>query len=242
MIEQSYCSPSPEVVHSEMRPISLDSRSMISNVARALLWYTPFRRFMYYRYAYNFTPEQLTFFVQCINETRDVRGDIFELGCATGHTTCFLNRHLQTAGIAKDYYCIDTFGGFTTADVAFEIEKRGKKRADFIGFRNNSLKRFEYTLKQNSCLRTFCVQSDVQQYEFQRPVSFCLLDVDLYQPTISALRKVWAMLSPGGMIVVDDCKPANQFDGALQAYTEFTKSERLPSRYTLDKLGILKKQ
>jgi O-methyltransferase len=242
MIEQSYCSPSPEVVHSEMRSISLDSRSMISNVARALLWYTPFRRFMYYRYAYNFTPEQLTFFVQCINETRDVRGDIFELGCATGHTTCFLNQHLQTAGIAKDYYCIDTFGGFTTADVAFEIEKRGKKRADFIGFRNNNLKRFEYTLKQNSCRRTFCVQSDVQQYEFRRRISFCLLDVDLYQPTISALRKVWPMLSPGGMIVVDDCKPANQFDGALQAYTEFTESEGLPSRYTLDKLGILKKQ
>ncbi len=242
MIEQSYCSPSPEVVHSEMRPISLDSRSMISNVARALLWYTPFRRFMYYRYAYNFTPEQLTFFVQCINETRDVHGDIFELGCATGHTTCFLNRHLQTAGIAKDYYCIDTFGGFTTADVAFEIEKRGKKRADFIGFRNNNLKRFEYTLEQNSCRRTFCVQSDVRQYEFRRRISFCLLDVDLYQPTISALRKVWPMLSPGGMIVVDDCKPANQFDGALQAYTEFTESEGLPSRYTLDKLGILKKQ
>jgi O-methyltransferase len=220
----------------------LDSRSMISNAARALLWYTPFRRFMYYRYGYNFTPEQLTFFVQCINETRDVRGDIFELGCATGHTTCFLNRHLQTAGIAKDYYCIDTFGGFTTADVAFEIEKRGKKRADFIGFRNNNLKRFEYTLKQNSCRRTFCVQSDVQQYDFRRPISFCLLDVDLYQPTISALRNVWAMLSPGGMIVVDDCKPANQFDGALQAYAEFTESEGLPSRYTLDKLGILKKQ
>lgn len=242
MIEQSYCRPSPDVVHSQMRPILFDSRSMISNAARALLWYTPFRRFMYYRYEYNFTPEQLAFFVQCINETRDVRGDIFDLGCATGHTTCFLNRHLQTAGIAKDYYCIDTFGGFTTADVAFEIEKRRKKRADFIGFRNNNLKRFEYTLKQNSCRRTFCVQSDVQQYDFRRPISFCLLDVDLYQPTISALRKVWAMLSPGGMIVVDDCKSANQFDGALQAYTEFTESEGLPSRYTLDKLGILKKQ
>jgi hypothetical protein len=50
------------------------------------------------------------------------------------------------------------------------------------------------------------------------------------------------MLSPGGMIVVDDCKPVNQFDGALQAYTEFTESEGLPSRYALDKLGILKKQ
>ena len=241
MIEQSYSSLSHEVENSRMRPILLDPGSMISNVARTLLWYTPFRRFMYYRYAYNFTPEQLTFFVQCINETRDVRGDIFELGCATGHTTCFLNRHLQTAGIAKDYYCIDTFGGFTTADVAFEIEKRGKNRGDFTGFRNNSLKRFEYTLKQNSCRRTFCVKSDVQQYEFRRPISFCLLDVDLYQPTISALGKVWAMLSPGGIIVVDDCKPSNQFDGAMQAYTEFAESQRLPLRYTLDKLGLLKK-
>jgi predicted O-methyltransferase YrrM len=82
----------------------------------------------------------------------------------------------------------------------------------------------------------------VQQYDFQRPISFCLLDVDLYQPTISALRKVWPMLSPGGIIVVDDCKPANQFDGAMQAYTEFTESARLPARYMLDKLGILKKQ
>jgi len=129
-----------------------------------------------------------------------------------------------------------------TADVAFEIEKRGKKRSDFIGFRNNSLKWFEYTLKQNSCHRTFCVQSDVQRYEFRRPVSFCLLDVDLYQPTISALRKVWPMLSPGGMIVVDDCKPANQFDGAMQAYTDFTESQGLPSRHLLDKLGIVTKQ
>jgi hypothetical protein len=50
------------------------------------------------------------------------------------------------------------------------------------------------------------------------------------------------MLSPGGIIVVDDCKPANQFDGAMQAYTEFTESARLPARYMLDKLGILKKQ
>jgi hypothetical protein len=50
------------------------------------------------------------------------------------------------------------------------------------------------------------------------------------------------MLSPGGMIVADDCKPANQFDGAMQAYTDFTESQGLPSRYMLDKLGIVTKQ
>ena len=197
---------------------------------------------MSYRYAYNFTPEQLAFLVHCINETRGIPGDIFEIGCAAGHTTCFLNRHLQTSGIAKDYYCIDTFSAFTPDDAAFEIAERGKKRSDFSCFRSNSLKRFKYTLKQNSCRRTFCVQTDVQRYELRRQISFCLLDVDLYRPTICALQKIWPMLSPGGIIVVDDCKPDNQFDGAMQAYEEFTETQKIPPRFLLDKLGILQKK
>lgn len=214
---------------------------IVSSTVRSLFWYTPLRRLLFYRYTYNFAPEQLAFLVQCLNETRDVSGDVFEVGCARGHTTCFLNRHLQSSGIAKDYYCIDTFGGFTAEDVAFEITQRGKKRSDFTAFRSNSLKWFEYTLQQNGCRRTFCVRADVQNFAFCRPISFCLLDVDLYRPTISALRRIWPMLSPGGIIVVDDCKQGNQWDGAMQAYSEFTKTEKIPPRFLLDKLGLLQK-
>ena len=216
-------------------------KRIVSSAIRSLLWYTPLRRLLFYRYNYNFTPEQLAFLVQCLNETRDVSGDVFEVGCARGHTTCFLNRHLQSSGIAKDYYCIDTFGGFTAEDVAFEITQRGKKRSDFTAFRSNSLKWFEYTLKQNGCRRTFCVRTDVQNFEFCRPISFCLLDVDLYRPTISALRRIWPMLSPGGIIVIDDCKQGNQWDGAMQAYSEFTETEKIPPRFLLDKLGLLQR-
>lgn len=216
-------------------------KRIVSSTIRSLLWYTPLRRLLFYRYTYNFTPEQLAFLVQCLNETRDVSGDVFEVGCARGHTTCFLNRHLQSSGIAKDYYCIDTFGGFTAEDVAFEITQRGKKHSDFTAFRSNSLKWFEYTLKQNRCRRTFCVRTDVQNFEFCRPISFCLLDVDLYRPTISALRRIWPMLSPGGIIVIDDCKQGNQWDGAMQAYSEFTETEKIPPRFLLDKLGLLQK-
>jgi hypothetical protein len=135
----------------------------------------------------------------------------------------------------------DTFGGFTAEDVAFEISQRGKKRSDFTAFRSNSLKWFEYTLKQNGCRRTFCVRADVQNFEFCRPISFCLLDVDLYRPTISALRRIWPMLSPGGIIVIDDCKQGNQWDGAMQAYSEFTETEKIRPRFLLDKLGLLQK-
>ena len=49
------------------------------------------------------------------------------------------------------------------------------------------------------------------------------------------------MLSPGGMIVVDDCVPNNMFDGALQAYTEFLAEIGVTPCFKLDKLGILQK-
>jgi len=219
----------------------LPSRNVVLIGVRSLLWYTPFRHYMYYRYTYSFTPEQLAFFVGCLNDTREVDGDIFEIGCAAGQTTCFLNRHLQQSNIAKDYYCIDTFHGFTSEDVNFEVSQRGKKGSDFTGFRVNQLKWFMYTLKQNRCDRVFCVRTDVQRYKFCRPISFCLLDVDLYRPTLYALKHIWPLLSPGGIIVVDDCRPANEFDGALQAYTEFTESQKIPARFVMDKLGLIQK-
>lgn len=224
-----------------MWPVLNRPRSLILRGTRALLWYTPFRRYMYYRYAYSFSPAQLTFLITCLNETRELPGDIFEIGCAVGHTTCFLNRHLQVSGIHKDYYCIDTFQGFLKEDVSYEVSEKGKKWSDFTGFRVNRLSWFQYTMKRNDCRNVRCVQTDVQKYQFTRPISFCLVDVDLYRPTLYALQSIWPLLSPGGMIVVDDCKLANQFDGALQAYTEFTNDRAIPRRFEFDKLGILQK-
>jgi predicted O-methyltransferase YrrM len=200
---------------------------------------------MYYRYQYFFNPEQLAFLTQCITETRDVSGDIVEIGCALGHTTCFLNRHMQCSGIQKPYYCIDTFSGFAANDVAFETNHRGKAPA-VEAYRNtfsyNNLKWFKYTLKLNGCDNVTCIQTDVKNYKFDRPISFCLLDVDLYQPSRYALESIWPLLSPGGIIVVDDCDPPpHQWDGAYEAYTEFTKERSIAPRFVAHKLGVLKK-
>jgi O-methyltransferase len=214
---------------------------MASISVRSLLWYTPLRRFTFYRYWYNFTPDQLSFFVQCLNQTREVPGDIFEVGCANGHTACFLNQHLQSAGIEKNYYCLDTFDGFTRRDTTFEVTVRGKKPRELGGFRSNSLRWLEYTFKQNACKRAFCVRADVESFEFQRPISFCLVDVSLYRPTAAALRGAWPKITPGGALVVANCKPGNSFDGALEAYAEFTESQKIAPRYLLDRLGFLQK-
>jgi hypothetical protein len=210
-------------------------------LVRSVLWFSSFRRYSVYRYQYNFTPEQLAFFVQCLNETRDVPGDIVEIGCAAGHTTCYLNQHLRSAGINKDYICLDTFCGFVPDDVAFERSKRGKTTDDYTGFRVNSLSAFSYTLALNGCRRVFPVKGDVKTYKFSRPVSFCILDVDLYQPTISSLNNLWPHVLPGGIIVVDDCTPNRNFDGAHEAYLEFCKRNDLPETIILGTLGFVRK-
>ncbi len=44
------------------------------------------------------------------------------------------------------------------------------------------------------------------------------------------------------MIVVDDCSLAEpRWDGALQAYPEFIKSNGLPENIVCDRLGIIEK-
>ena len=121
------------------------------------------------------------------------------------------------------------------------MQHRGKAPKNLGGFRSNSPKWLEYTLRRNRCKRTYCVKADVENYEFDRPISFCLLDLALYRPTAAALDKIWQRLSPGGLAVVSNCKPGNCFDGAMQAYDEFTFKLGIRPRILHDRLGILHK-
>jgi len=223
------------------RSMLSDPKTLASIGVRSLLWYTPLRCFTFYRYWYNHTPEHLSFFVKCINQTREVPGDIFELGCSNGHTAVFLNRHLEAAAIDKNYYCLDTFEGFTPEDCAFEVRERGKNPKHLGGFRSNRVKWLEYTLRRNHCRRTVCVKADIEKYEFERPVAFALIDVALYRPTLAALEKVWDHMSPGGIAVVSNCKTGTSFDGAMQAYNEFTAKHDIHPRVMHDRLGLIQR-
>ena len=196
---------------------------------------------MFHRYGYNFSPGQLAFLVQCLDETKNVPGNIFEIGCSTGQTACFLSRHLRSLQTGKNYYCIDTFSGFTRDDVAFETGSRGKGEEDYSGFRLNSFKWVKYTLELNGCTNVYPVRADANDFQFTGPVSLCISDVDLYRPTLRTLQNVWPHLSPGGIVVVDDCKPNNHFDGAYQAYMEFIAAHGIEPDIILERVGIIRR-
>ncbi|MDQ4142586.1 MAG: TylF/MycF family methyltransferase, partial [Actinomycetota bacterium] len=201
-------------------------------------------RAFFYRYEYMFSPRQLCFLCSSVSEVRDVEGSVVEIGCAFGHTAVFLNEHMDHEGIDKRYVCVDTFSGFTPSDVAFERQIRGKNVEGLdVFFSTNKRKWFEFTLDINGIDRAEVIEADIAALDIAQlgPVAFCLIDVDLYLPVRAALTGVFDILSPGGMIVVDDCFDHQLYDGAYHAYTEFTAAQGLPTTVVLGKLGVIRK-
>jgi O-methyltransferase len=204
---------------------------------------TPFQKYLYYRYSYSFTPSQLSFLVACLNRTAQVDGDVVEIGCAYGQTTVFLERHLSATKDARAYVCIDTFEGFTETDRDYEERVRGKSSAAYAQcFADASLKGFQRTLAHNGVTRVTPIKADIKSYSMEAvgTISFCLIDVDLYLPVKAALDKVMGLACPGSIVVVDDCQQHPLWDGALQAYEEFTAEHSLEPQIVEGQFGLIR--
>jgi predicted O-methyltransferase YrrM len=217
----------------------------LTHALRSLALRTPLRRFShaFHHYEYMFTPAQLAFLVRCVDETEGVPGAIVEIGCATGRTTVFLNKHLDELRSSRRYVCVDTFSGFTEDDMSFETRQRGKVASALTGFQVNAKEWFDRNLKDNGIDRVKSFESDIKTFDLASAaprISMCLLDVDLYQPVKVGLAKVLPLLSPGGIVVVDDMIENTTFDGARQAYRDFTRETGRPEEIVLQKLGVVR--
>ncbi len=194
-------------------------------------------------YNYMFDPQQLRFLMDCIQETSSISGCCVEAGCSRGNTTAFLRKWMYAVGIEKDYVAIDTFSGFVPKHAEFEIRSRGKPEMIKLPFSMNKKKWFEYSMRLANISDVKTIEADVADFDFGSiaPISFCLLDVDLYLPISESLPKIYHSLSVGGIIVVDDCQPGNIYDGAMQAYEEFVLKLNIPGKIECGKLGVIRK-
>lgn len=216
----------------------------VRKLIREALFASPFRKYFFPKFAYNMTAPQLCYLCGCLEQTRNIPGCIAEAGCARGTTTLFLAKYMEAAKIDKDYYALDTFGGFTARDIEQESTRRDDPLRFYSGFQVNKKKWFDGTMAMNGIRRVTAIQTDLNDYDFPAlgPVSFCLLDVDLYRPTKKSLPALFSALSPGGMLVVDDCDPDSiPLDGAAQAYQEYCREIKHPETVMLGKLGIILK-
>jgi predicted O-methyltransferase YrrM len=218
-------------------------RTAALKLCKEVAFRTPLRRFFFPYYGYNMTAPQLCLLCRSLESTRQVPGSIVEIGCSTGMTTVFLNNYMDAQGIDKPYIAVDTFSGFVREDVRHEVVARGKRAAFFTGFRTNKQEWFDGTMRMNAISRVRSFASDINRFDIAAlgPISFCLLDVDLFRPTRSALPRLFAQLSPGGVIAVDDCDASNvRWDGADQAYKEFCAEISRPAQI-ISGIGLIDK-
>jgi O-methyltransferase len=215
----------------------------MKSLVRSIVYATPLFRYFAPRYRSTYVPAHLCRLIDLLNQTIDIPGSIIEVGCFTGETTIWLNRHMEDLQIKKPYYALDTFGGFSDSDLAYEVTKRGKKLSEISGFTSNSKSRFDKTMRLNGFHEVISIQADAAKFDYSTvsPISFALVDLDLYLPMKSALKEVFSVLSSGGIMVVDDCDPNTHYDGAHQAFGEFVSSHNLTHRIDLSRLGVVVK-
>jgi len=215
---------------------------MLANALKGFAFHSGLHRLIFYRYDYMFRPRELSVLVTSLTETTGMIGPIFEIGCAAGHTTVYLNKHLDDLEDTREYVCIDTFAGFTKDDIAVEVDRgHGSNRYGHL-FRAYRKEWFDQTMVNNHVERVSSIQADVNTFDFSpyKDISFCLIDVDLMRPVRQSLKEVFPRMAHGGIILVDDCRPNVKYDGALAAYLEFVEAHNFPVDIREGKVGVIR--
>lgn len=195
-------------------------------------------------YRYNIEPIQLAYLVTEIERLKATFGHVVEIGVARGLTTRFLAQHIKNQKLNVNgvkLYAIDTFDSFTAEDLDFEVKSRGKVFEDLVAFGYNDFD----VWKKNFTGFDFVIpmKADCATVDYSKlgPIAVAFLDVDLYLPTKQTLPKLFDALVPGGVILIDDVKNNNVYDGAYQAYTEFCAERSIQPEVIGTKCGVVRK-
>lgn len=195
-------------------------------------------------YRYNIEPIQLATLINEIERLKNVKGNIVEIGVARGLTTRLLCQHIinQKLESTLSLYAIDTFNSFTSEDLDYEVQKRGKQLPELKAFGYNDFEVWKKNFVQFPFVKP--IQSDCSIVDYNKigPIKIAFLDVDLYLPTKKTLIKLYEALVDDGVILVDDVLTDNKYDGAYQAYMEFCGEYKVSPQIIGNKCGLIYKK
>jgi len=220
----------------------MQTPNYLLRLVKRIYFSTPLWRHFLPVMKFDMTIAQLNF-ITCALASIEADGAVLEIGVGGGATSVIINKFMQDNRIERPFYAIDTFFGFTAEDVTYERTARGKNSL-YLGYRSNSKDWYAKTLRAHGIDNAHVIEADAKLLDYSQfaPVAFCLLDVDLYKPVAAVLPRLYQVLAPGGIIVVDDCAAAESlYDGAGEAYREFCQGANLTPEIAHDKLGVIRK-
>jgi predicted O-methyltransferase YrrM len=220
----------------------METRTQLVRLMKTLFFSTPLWRYFLPVMKFDMTIAQLNFITTTL-ETVRTAGAVLEIGVGGGATSIAINEFMKQRSIARPFYAVDTFSGFTKEDVDFEKKQRDKSDS-YLGYRTNNRAWYSKTLIAHGIEHAHVIQADAKQLDYSRfaPLAFCLLDIDLYKPVESVLPRLYDVLEPGGIIIVDDCAlEESLYDGAGEAYRKFCARIGVVPELVHDKLGVIRK-
>lgn len=167
-----------------------------------------------------------------LRETKDIEGDVVELGCNVGTTSIFIQHDLQ--GSDKTFHVYDSFEGIPEPQ---EIDE-----TDFVkGMAKTTREVFEGNFENEKLKMPEIHHGWFKDAEYPEKISFAFFDGDMYSSIMDSFEKVYPRMSKGGIIVVHDYGwPRTK--GVVKACDDFLKDKPEKMRGAEPFLGIMVKQ
>ena len=176
------------------------------------------------------TDEHINIILENLEKTRDVEGDVVELGCNVGTTSIFIQEALR--GSMKRFHVYDSFEGVPKPEAIDETDfKKGAARTTKEAF----VKTFS---DQNILLPEIHV-GWFKDLEYPDKISFAFFDGDFYSSITDSFEKVYPKMQKGGIILVHDYG-WERTKGVEKACTDFLKDKPEKMR-SESKIGIMVK-
>jgi O-methyltransferase len=135
---------------------------------------------------------------QLLRQTRDVEGDIVELGVYKGGMALLINCIRVEFTAQKPLRLFDTFTGMPDTDPVLDRHKKGD-------FSDSSLEAVKTVFAGTSNVYFHAgMVEDMLRVSPIVKVSFVHIDLDIHSAVKAATEYLWPMLSPGGVMVFDD--------------------------------------
>ena len=154
----------------------------------------------------NIIPRQLEIILESIENTKDIPGDVVELGCHAGLTSVYIRRLLNRLNSTKEFHCYDSFQGLPAKveqDQAIG-EAADKFQAGYFDLQGTW--QIEQRFRDNNLKLPKLHVGWFKDQEYPEKISFGFLDGDFYDSILDSLKAVWPRLTKGGVICIHDYK------------------------------------
>lgn len=175
---------------------------------------------------------KLYLYLDALYRTKDVPGDIIEIGCNVCGTASLGRQLLRKMDVDKRYICVDTFAGFVEEQHDDDVQ-RGNPGGKGAAFGASDIDLARRVLEIHGSDDVELVQGDIcamSSTDLPDRLSLALIDVDLYQPIYAGLELALPKMSSGGIMLVDDCGERPKTWQGGQAFREFVAAHDLEHR------------